>query len=254
MSLVPSQRRLSSFKLLSFDVYGTLIDWETGIVNALSASSPIGRLPEDHTLKQRQSALQAFEERERKIQITNPTLEYSKLLAQAFSDICRDFELTTDDDEVAREAIKIGNSVGNWPAFPDTLAALRRLKKHYFLVPLTNSSPQTMGASIDGPFEGFEFSAVFTAADIGSYKPDLRNFDYLLRNVKEKFGVQKEDILHVAQSLHYDHEPAAKIDLESCWVDRQGIMGRVPKDSTARFAWKVDSLEELADLVDREFA
>jgi 2-haloalkanoic acid dehalogenase type II len=255
MSLVPSKRRLSSFKLLSFDVYGTLIDWESGLFNALTSSSAIRRLPDSHELKQRRPILEAFEKQERQVQIEQPNLEYSKLLGEVFKSLCRRFELEIDDDELTHEAAKFGGSVGDWPAFPDTVAGLKRLKKHYLLVPLTNSSPATMGASNAGPLQGFEFSAIYTAADIGSYKPDLRNFEYLFSHVKEEFGVEKKDILHVAQSLHHDHEPATKIgDLENCWVDRHGLMGVVAEDSMATFGWKVNNIEELADLVEKDFA
>jgi 2-haloalkanoic acid dehalogenase type II len=255
MSLVPSSTPLTHFKLLSFDVYGTLLDWESGAYNALLSSAPIARLPSDHPLRDRTTALQTFENLERPIQVKNPCLEYSLLLSEVYKSICKDQNVEVQDDELEKEAEKFGNSVGDWPAFPDTVEALRRLKKHYYLVPLTNASQKTFGASLAGPFAGFDFSAYHTAGDIGSYKPDLRNFDYLFRKCKEDFGVEKGQILHVAQSLHHDHEPASKIGLESCWVDRNGVMGTVDKETTAaKFGWEVKSLGELAGLVDEAFA
>ena len=121
-------------------------------------------------------------------------------------------------------------------------------------MPLTNSSPATVGASIAGPLGGFAFGAVYTAADVGCYKPDMRNFVYLLEHVRTAFGAAKRDVLHVAQSLFHDLEPAAKVGLQSCWVNRHGVMGGVDlRTSLARFGWEVESLAELADLVDESF-
>jgi len=78
---------------------------------------------------------------------------------------------------------------------PRHIEALKKLKTHYYLVPLTNSSPKTFGATLRNAFAGFDFSAHYTAAEIGSYKPDLRNFHYLFEHVKDKFGVEKNEIL-----------------------------------------------------------
>lgn len=255
MTLVPTSTPLTHFKLLSFDVYGTLIDWEGGVQDVFTRTAPIARLPSDHLLRTRKHILEKFEEFERPIQIEQPGLEYSKLLSSIYKLIVRDAKIEVTDEELDSAATRFGDSVGEWPAFPDTLEALHRLKKHYYLVPLTNSSPKTFGASLAGPFAGFEFSAYHTAADIGSYKPDLRNFDYLFKHCKDDFGVEKGDILHVAQSLHHDHAPAKKLGLTSCWVDRSGVMGNVYGDVNggAEYAWEVKSLGELADLVDEAF-
>ncbi|KIW06814.1 haloacid dehalogenase, type II [Verruconis gallopava] len=248
--LVPSDKPLTSFKLLSFDVYGTLIDWEEGIYRALMATQPFATLPAGHELRDRKTLLKEAEKRERAVQVANPSAEYALVLSEAYKRLVSDYKLEAAGG-VAEGAESFGNSVGAWPCFPDTLEALNRLKKHYYLVPLTNSSPDTFGASLKGPFKGFEFSAYYLATEIGSYKPDLRNFEYLLSHVKEKFGVEKDDILHVAQSLYHDHAPAKKIGLTSAWIDRQGAMGSA---DDAQYAWKFNTLAELADLVDDAFA
>jgi len=254
MTLVPSSTPLTHFKLLSFDVYGTLIDWEGGIYTSLTSSTPFSRLPTTHPLLSRKTLLLAAEERERSIQAAHPDMDYSEILSEIFKSLIQDHDVPVEEGELDSSASQFANSVGSWPAFPDTLAALKKLKEHYYLVPLTNSSPRTFGASLAGPFAGFDFSAYYTAADIGSYKPDLRNFEYLFQHVKQKFGVEKAQILHVAQSFHHDHEPAAKLGLESCWVDRNGVMGDVDaQGSSARFGWKVQSLGELAEMVEKAF-
>jgi 2-haloalkanoic acid dehalogenase type II len=258
MALVPTNTPLTHFKLLSFDIYGTLIDWEAGVQKVFTKTVPIARLPPNHPLRQRKEILEAFEKYERPIQTEQPGLEYSKLLSAVYKLIIRGAKIDATEEELEAAATEFGDGVGEWPAFPDTVEALHRLKKHYYLVPLTNSSPKTFGASLAGPLAGFKFSAYHTAADIGSYKPDLRNFDYLLKHCKDDFGVEKGDILHVAQSLHHDHAPAKKMGMTSCWVDRSGLMGNIygaakAKEEGAEYAWEVKSLGELADLVDEAY-
>lgn len=94
---------------------------------------------------------------------------------------------------------------------------------------------------------------MYTAAEIGSYKPDLRNFEYLIKRVGEDHGVEKSQLLHVAQSLFHDHEPAGRMGIESVWVDRGGIMGDLKEGTVGRFNWEVKSIGEFAELVERAF-
>lgn len=243
---------LTAFKLLSFDVYGTLIDWETGIYNTIVNSAPFARLSQDSPLKNRKSLMQSYERHERAIQVKHPGLEYAELLAAVYKAILDDLLIDgTSREEIDAAAKDFGSGVGQWPAFPDTLDALRTLQKHYKLVPLSNSSPSTFGASLQGPFKGFTFDKYYLAADIGSYKPDPRNFEYLLEHAKKDFGVEKGEILHVAQSLHHDHVPATKFGLARCWVDREGVMGEPVGE--VRVNWKVKTLGELAGLVEEAF-
>ena len=82
---------------------------------------------------------------------------------------------------------------------------------------------QTAGFAASKRKLGVEFDAIYTAEDIGSYKPDLRNFKYMLRHLSADFGFEKCDVLHVAQSLHHDHTPARKMELANVWIDRQNI-------------------------------
>lgn len=249
MSLVPTSTPLTHFKLLSFDVYGTLLDWEGGMYKAIMSTKPFANLPTDHPLSSRKTLIEEVENHERPILKAFPDTAYTTILEKSYKEVVSDYKL--DDTGVEEAAKAFSSSVGTWPAFPDTLDALRRLKKHYYLVPLTNSDPAVFGASLKGPFAGFDFSAYYLASDIGSYKPDHRNFEYLFSHVKKDFDVEKDRILHVAQSLHHDHVPAKQLGLTSVYVDRQGDMG---KDVDAQYAWKVNSLGELADLADKAFA
>ena len=254
VAIEKSKQPLTAFKVLSFDVYGTLIDWESGIYNAIVESEPLASVPADSPLKDRKTLLEQYEHCERQIQKVNPGMEYATLLAEVYKDVAKSLSLPTtpSPDEISAAASTFSKSVKDWPAFPDTLAALRTLQKHYKLVPLSNSSPATFGASLAGPFAGFSFDAVYLAAQIGSYKPDRRNFEYLIEHVQADFGVAKDGILHVAQSLHHDHVPATEFGLARCWVDRSGVMG-IPVENVS-VNWEVKTLGELADLVEKAFA
>ena len=108
-----------------------------------------------------------------------------------------------------------------WPAFPDTADALRALERHYRLVILSNVHRDGFAAS--NRKLGVEFDAIYTAQDIGSYKPADANFEYLLSHLKSDFGLEKADILHTAQSLHHDHTPARRFGLANAWIDRQRL-------------------------------
>ncbi|KAF2248290.1 HAD-like protein [Trematosphaeria pertusa] len=150
------------------------------------------------------------------------------------------------------ESKAFGDSVGKWPVFPDTVEALKRLSKVYKLVVLSNVDNTSFSASNAGPLQGFQFDAALTAQDIGSYKPDLKNFEYMLKEVKERFGVEKEQVLQTAQSQFHDHHPSKEIGLKSCWIYRPGAIMGNREDPV--WDWKFDTLGEMADAVEKELA
>lgn len=122
-------------------------------------------------------------------------------------------------------------------------------------MPLTNMDHFSYGGTLAGPLKGCPFTASYLAEDIGSYKPDLANFRYLFDHLKADYGIEKDEICHVAQSLFHDHGPAKKVGLRSVWVDRYGILeaeGRSWEDLQGEYGMvgRVSSLAELADLVD----
>jgi 2-haloalkanoic acid dehalogenase type II len=117
--------------------------------------------------------------------------------------------------------LAFGASVPDWPAFTDSPAALAYLSERYHLVILSNVDRDSFAAS--SRRLQVSFAAVYTAEDIGSYKPDPANFDYLLRNLHDDFGVGPDSVLHVAQSLFHDHAPAKAAGLETAWIDRQRL-------------------------------
>jgi 2-haloacid dehalogenase len=140
-----------------------------------------------------------------------------------------------------------GGSVGDWPAFPDTPAALAYLQRFYKLVILSNVDRASFARS--NPRLGVDFTAIYTAEEIGSYKPDARNFRNMLDRLA-KVGHSPGDILHVAQSLYHDHAPANRCGLRSAWIDRRhGKAGGAtpPAAAEVHYDFRFASLAELAD-------
>jgi 2-haloalkanoic acid dehalogenase type II len=231
--------RLSEFSVLTFDCYGTLIDWETGIYSTLAPW-----LERAGVRLERDRVLEAFAELESAQQAATPAMRYSDLLAEVHRSLAERLGVAPDPTAAAA----FGASIGDWPAFRDSAGALAYLKQHYRLVILSNVDRASFARS--NTKLGVAFDAIYTAEDIGSYKPDPRNFDYLLRHLAER-GIGKEQILHTAESLHHDHIPAKRIGLATCWIHRRaGKEGhgatRVP-DMDVRPDFRFESLAAMAD-------
>ncbi len=198
---------LSEFRVLTFDCYGTLIDWERGLLAALQPL--LGR-----TGSSGETALEAFARHETAQQTETPAMLYSDVLAQVHHRLAGEWGVHSSRAEDER----FGASVPDWPAFPDTPAALHYLKQHYKLVILSNIDRASFAAS--NRRLGVSFDAVCTAQDIGSYKPDPENFRFLLERLAA-IGYGRADILHTAQSLFHDHAPAKRCGLATAWIDRR---------------------------------
>lgn len=242
-------RSLTSFKLLSFDIYATLIDWKAGIATALTPLT--SRLPPSSPLKtNRSTLLKAFHDIEEGLQRQHPDLLYSDVLAQTYTGLAHAQGIQLENDNESRT---FAASIGSWPAFPDTVAAMQTLAKHYKLVPLSNVDNASFSETMAGPLSGVKFDAIHTAQDIGSYKPDIRNFEYLLRRAGEEFQVGKAEVLHVAQSLEIDIVPCTGLGMASCWISRGGaepsgeLAGRVGHE------WSFPDLGAMAEEVEREY-
>ncbi|KAK7730132.1 hypothetical protein SLS57_001793 [Botryosphaeria dothidea] len=255
---MPSDRSLASFRALTFDCFGTLVDWELGIYTHLAPL--LERLPPSHEFQaSRPACLRSFVAHESRIQREQPTLPYSALLAAAYAAFAAEHGLERPDEA---ECAAFGASVGAWPAFADTVGALRRLARRYKLVILSNVDRASFGNTVAGPLGGTRFDAIYTAQDIGSYKPDPKNFEYLVKKCKEDLEVEKEEILHTAQSLFHDHEPAKKAGLVSAWIARgtregevESVMGGKIEEFDGRvdITWRFGKLAEMADAVDEAF-
>lgn len=217
---------LQNYKVLSFDIYGTLVDWESAIFQELLPL--LHRLPPTHPqrqtseLEQRKFLLGAYNALELEIQRGHPKLPYPDVLAQIYPRLAADLQVPFTSAEVA----SFGGSVGTWPAFPDTIAAMQTLAKYYKLVVLSNVDGSSFSSTLAGPLQGVTFDAIYTADEIGSYKPDLANFEYLIGHSEKDLGAQKSEILHVAQSLMHDHVPAKAIGMPpGVWIERGGDSG-----------------------------
>ncbi|CAD0113915.1 unnamed protein product [Aureobasidium uvarum] len=235
---------LTNFRLLSFDVYGTLIDWETGLMIALQPLLSKNDKTDTYTRKE---LLEIYHHHEASQQQKTPDLSYCDLLATILSHIAADLKCESPTEA---ENKAFGDSVGKWPAFPDTVDALRRLAKHYKLVVLSNVDRNSFSTTNAGPLQKFSFDAIITAQDIGNYKPSLKNFEFMLEKVNEKFSIGKAQVLQTAQSQFHDHHPAKKMGIKSCWIVRPGAeMGNREEEI---FDWKFDTLGEMADAVEKE--
>lgn len=201
--------KISNYSTLTFDCYGTLIDWESGIIEGLKPLlDQLPQQPDKNTILQTHAYHESTQQR------WTPGCRYSDLLTIVYKRLAEEWKVS-----VTPEACRLyGESVKNWPAFPDSAPALNYLKKHYKLVILSNVDNASFAAS-NNKLQ-VEFDAIFTAEDVGSYKPDDRNFDYMLEQL-ERLGVGRHEILHTAESMFHDHVPAKRHHLASCWIYRR---------------------------------
>jgi len=229
--------KLGDFDALSFDCYGTLIDWEQGILAELRPWAASAGLSDD-------AILEAFGAEESRCEAATPDKPYPQVLADVHRALARRWGLKTN--EIA--PIAFGGSVARWPAFPDSAEALAYLKQHYRLIILSNVDRVSFMRS-NAKLQ-VEFDLILTAQDIGSYKPDPRNFERLLAEIGA-LGIAPARLLHVAQSLFHDIAPARALDLHTVWVNRRrgkpGGGATPPAHGNARPDIEVASLAELAD-------
>jgi 2-haloacid dehalogenase/putative hydrolase of the HAD superfamily len=197
------------FKAVTFDCYGTLVDWETGISQLvrpwLDEINPA--IPTDLVLT-------SFALHQAKHQQTRPALLYPDVLTRTWKDIERTFGWNEDRSHAARFA----SSVPDWPTFADTIDSLRYLSHLYRLVILSNVD----NASLSGTMHRLQtpFELTVTAEDVGSYKPGLPHFTRAIEQLAAR-GIAKNEILHVAQSKHHDIKPGRELGLTTVWVNRR---------------------------------
>jgi 2-haloacid dehalogenase len=196
-----------AFDALTFDCYGTLIDWEAGILAALRPVLPAEDRSTDEALLEEYANAEATLE-------AGPYRRYREIAGDGMSAVAQAHGAEPSPDDVAR----FGGSVADWPAFPDSHDALSRLASRFRLGVLTNCDDDLFAASNDKL--GVAFDWIVTAEQVRSYKPDERNFAALLDRLA-KDDVEQARILHVAQSLFHDHEPAQRLGFRTVWIDRR---------------------------------
>jgi len=236
--------RLSDFQALTFDCYGTLVDWESGLLAALQ-----GLITCSPRRRAREEVLSDYAAHEQEQQHFSPTMKYSQLLGVVYKRLSENWGAPAPWEECATFAA----SLKTWEPFPNTVAALKYLKSHYKLYILSNVDNESF--SYTARRLGVRFDGIMTAEDIGSYKPSLRNFEYMLSRLQSQ-GIEKNRVLHVAQSLVHDHIPAKELGLASCWINRQhgqiGAVGEVA--SRARYDFTFASMGDFAEAHRKEVA
>ncbi|HET6601070.1 MAG TPA: haloacid dehalogenase type II [Gaiella sp.] len=224
---------LDVFDVLTFDCYGTLIDWETGLLTALRDALPEADVGDDELLET-YAGHEARAERP-------PYRSYRAVLATGLRGVAADLGLDVDDETVAR----FSECVRDWPAFPDSAEALDRLHERYRLGVITNCDTDLFAASNEKL--GVTFDWVVTAEMARSYKPAPAGFELAF----ETIDVPRGRILHVAQSLFHDHVTAKELGLSSVWIDRRhdrpGAGATPPAAATPDASYP--SMEAFADAV-----
>ncbi|MCW2338866.1 2-haloalkanoic acid dehalogenase type II [Sphingobium sp. B2D3A] len=230
--------RLTDFKALSFDCYGTLIDWESGMVEALS-----GLVARAGVQLSRNEILQAHARHESEQQAQTPGKLYRDLLPIVYKRLAEQWGVPV----TVEECEEYGRSVRDWPAFVDSPGALQYLKKYYKLIILSNVDNRTFSYS-NARLE-VDFDAIYTAEDVGAYKPSDANFYYMKAHLAD-LGLEAGDVLHTAESLFHDHLPANRHGLASCWIYRRHAQEGFGATMTPEKAPDVDfRFNSMADLV-----
>ena len=219
------------FEWISFDCYGTLIDWESGILGYMR---PLLRAKGcDASDGQILNLYSELEPREQSL----PYRSYCEVLAGVMGGFAHElkFELS------ATEAAGLADSIAHWKPFPDTVQGLQRLRSRYKLAILSNIDDELFAFSakhLQVPFD-----LVVTAQQVRSYKPSHRNFEALL----ERLGRPREGLLHAAESLYHDVAPARELGIPSVWVNRrQGKPAAATRLAEAKPDLEVATIEELA--------
>jgi len=200
---------LTDFDALSFDCYGTLIDWEAGLAPVLARWARSRGISLDE-----EALLTAYSGHEAAAEAEHPRELYPAILARSMRNLGAQMGApVTEQDEQA-----LAGSVPGWPAFADSRDALSALGERYKLIILSNVDRSSFAGS--SRRLGVRFTSVLTAQDIGSYKPSPRNFEALAAEAS-RLGIGKGRLLHVAQSLFHDHVPAKEAGLPTVWINRR---------------------------------
>ena len=233
---------LRGFEALSFDCYGTLIDWETGIREALTPWARAAGLEHEGN-----RLIEAFGRFETGVQQEQPSMVYQGVLFNTLKRMSEHYEVAFDPQAGA----DFGASVGRWPAFSDSVEALGRLKERFKLIVLSNIDRGSFYLS--NARLAVDFDLVVTAQDVGAYKPDEKGFEVMFDRLGS-IGTSRSQLLHVAQSLFHDHEPARALSLPSVWIDRrhdQDGFGATPTPTSESFEtpMRFDSMKSFADAI-----
>ena len=193
------------FEWLSFDCYGTLVDWETGISKAVA-----GVLESHGMRKSKAEILALFADVEPRVQRSQAYLEYRRVLREVMAMIGTELGFQCTESELDC----LADSLPDWPVFADVGGALNVLKTRYKLAVISNVDDDLFAGTAEAL--GVDFDAIVTAEQVRSYKPSPRNFNAAAR----RMAVEKQRWLHVAESLYHDIAPANRLGIACVWVNR----------------------------------
>ncbi len=223
------------FEILSFDCYGTLIDWESGIIPVLK-----NLVANHHIDITEPQLLEMFAKFESEAE-AGEYKKYREVLKQVIQKISQELNFQPTESELN----SLSESIKNWLPFPDTLAALQSLKQKYQLAIISNIDDELFADSTKHLQVEFDF--VITAAQVKSYKPSKNNFEVSI----QKMAIAPEKILHIAQSIYHDIVPAKAIGLSTIWVNRrqgkEGFGATLP--ASGKPDLEVPDLKTLVDLI-----
>ncbi len=227
--------QFNQFTALSFDCYGTLIDWESGITPVLQ------QLVKAHGITMSDQALLEL------FAILEPEAQSGdyKTYRDILREVVQKFGERLGFSPTATELESLANSIQDWQPFSDTVEALQALKQKYKLVIISNIDDDLFAQT--NKHLKIEFDSIITAQQAQSYKPSVHNFEFAL----EKTGFSSHQLLHVAQSLFHDIATAKSLGLTTVWVNRrQGKPGGgATKPTTAQPDLEVPDLKSLVDLI-----
>lgn len=223
----------SEYEWISFDCYGTLVDWETGISDAVA-----GVFARHGVRRTKAEILAMFSDTEPKVQSSGEFLEYRRALRDVMEIMAWEVSIRLP----GAEADSLPDSLPHWPVFPDAAAALARMRQRYKLAIISNVDDDLFAGTEEAL--GVEFDAVVTSQQAGSYKPDLRNFHL----AQERLVTEKDKWLHVGESLFHDIGPANEMGIASVWVNRAD-RGGGSRRTDAVPSLEVPDLAELARLM-----
>jgi 2-haloacid dehalogenase len=224
-----------SIRLITFDCYGTLIDWETGMLTAMRPLfSRNGRRTNDAQI------LEQYGEVELELE-SGPYLPYHHVLSRAVQEVGLRLGIKITGDE----GRSFADSLTRWEPFPDTVASLQALAKRFRLGIISNVDDDLFSATRKKL--QVTFDVVVTAQQVGSYKPSFKNFQEALR----RSGLEKEKILHAGQSIFHDIIPANSLGIRNVWVNRPSIRpgAGATKPAVAQPTAEVSSLAELVQVL-----
>lgn len=226
------------YRALTFDCYGTLIDWESGIKQLVRPwLVQLDPRPPSNLL------LTSFALMQAKFQQVRPVLNYADVLRRTWGDIEGTFGWQPD----ASHAEQFAGSVGGWPLFSDTVESLRYFQRFYRLAILSNVDNCSLSKTLK--LLQVPFSLTVTSQDAGAYKPSLAVFEKAIALLGD-MGISKYEILHIAQSKHHDISPGRALGLATVWVnrrfDQKGSGATLATDAEPDLA--VNSLEELVSI------